>query len=113
MTLGDPEESGTTDPVARIALQGALDALRAALPGRKVQAVVLVEVDFEGLLIAADVDDRTSLSRVLAEATHKARSDEFGADVARLMADPTFVARLRDELAERDAELEPDPENEG
>ena len=68
------------------------------------QAVVLVEVDHEGMLIAAEVDDQTSLSRVLAEATHKARTDEFGDDVARLMADPDFVARLKDELrnAERD-----------
>ena len=86
-----------TDPAA-IALRGALDALREALPGRKLQAVVLVEADFEGMLIAAEVDERTSLSRVLAEATHKARSDEFGEDVARLMADPAFVARLKDEL---------------
>jgi hypothetical protein len=99
-----PEErsAAPTPHLAGIALQGALDALREALPGRKLQAVVLVEVDFEGMLIAAEVDDRTSLSRVLAEATHKARSDEFGGEVARLMADPAFVARLKDEL--RDSE---------
>lgn len=102
--MSEERSAPSSAEIAGIALHGAVEALKRAFPDRKVQAVVLVELDFEGMLIAGDVDDRTSLSRVLAEATHKARSDEFGEDVARLMADPDFVARLKDELLETEAE---------